>query len=254
MCPSAGSRAPAGPWTIISQVAYSYYILGESYGNEGNLQTATIMDGNGNILDEDYYRYYQPGDVGGQPGDIKYVFSASSFARLTATVSDPFHAKDAQVAPFADSYFQYDNQNRVCEEVVQGAGSSSSSNPLGPGLGAFTYSYTTSTNSAGFNSWQTKTTETLPDGNQNIIYTNAYGEVMLKVLESGGQSWESFTEYDQNSLYDGGRIILQANPSALTGCDDTQANLMNNLANSQGLITLTAYGQSTTAAQQHPET
>ena len=49
------------------------------------------------------------------------------------------------------------------------------------GLGTFTYSYTTSTNTAGYNSWAVKTIETLPDNNQNIIYTNAYGEVMLKV-------------------------------------------------------------------------
>ena len=156
------------------------------------------------------------------------------------------------MAPYADSYFQYDDQNRGSREVVQGAGSSSSTNPLGVGLGAFTYSYTTSGNSAGFNSWQTKTTETLPDGNTNTIYTNAYGEVMLSVSQSGSQSWGNFTEYDQNSLYDGGRIILQANPSALTGHDDAQADLMNNLADSQGLITLTTYGGSTTAGPTTP--
>jgi hypothetical protein len=36
-------------------------------------------------------------------------------------------------------------------------------------LGTYTYAYTTSGNTAGFNSWATKTVETLPDGNHIIV-------------------------------------------------------------------------------------
>ena len=32
------------------------------------------------------------------------------------------------------------------------------------GLGTFTYSYTTSSNATGYNAWETRTVETLPDG------------------------------------------------------------------------------------------
>ena len=39
-----------------------------------------------------------------------------------------------------------------------------------------------SNNPAGVNSWKYKTIETLPDGNQNIVYCNVLGEVMLKVF------------------------------------------------------------------------
>jgi hypothetical protein len=34
---------------------------------------------------------------------------------------------------------------------------------------------------ASYNSWTTKTVETLPDGRQNIVTTSAYGEAMLDV-------------------------------------------------------------------------
>jgi hypothetical protein len=33
------------------------------------------------------------------------------------------------VAPYADNYFQYDNSQRVTEEIAAGAGSSDGSNP-----------------------------------------------------------------------------------------------------------------------------
>ena len=247
----------SGPWTTVRQVDYTYYTGSQPYGNLGDLMTAAIEDGASptpNVLDTDYYRYYT-GESCGQVHDLKYVFNSLSYARLAGAYpsTDPTTLSDTQVAPFADNSFQYGSQNHVTKEVVQGAGSSSSTNPLGVGLGAFNYSYTPSYNSPGFNSWQTKTTETLPDGNTSTTYANTYGEVMLTVFQSGSQKWENFTKLDS-----AGRIIQQANPSALTGFDDTQADLLDNpsagpsssyyyLADSQGLITVTDYYTSTSS-------
>jgi hypothetical protein len=124
------------------------------------------------------------------------------------------------------------------------------------GQGTYTYSYTTSTNPAGFNSWAVKPVETLPDGNQNIVYTNAYAEPMLRVyVDAGsGQKWMTFDEYDSQ-----GRIILEAQPSAVTGYDDTHADLLNYqsgsyqyLATSTGLIDTWTYAASTTATETTP--
>ena len=242
----------SGPWTTVRQVDYTYYTGSQPYGNLGDLMTAAIEDGASptpNVLDTDYYRYYT-GESGGQVHDLKYVFNSLSYARLAGAYpsTDPTTLSDTQVAKYADNSFQFDSQNRVAEETVQGAGCSVCTG----GFGTFTYSYTTSSNPASFNSWQTKTVETLPDGNTNTVYTNAYGEVMLTVFQSGSQKWESFTKYDS-----AGRIIQLANPSALTGYDDTQADLLDNpsastpsyayLADSQGLITVTDYYTSTSS-------
>ena len=102
--------------------------------------------------------------------------------------------------------------------VEAGEGCSS----CGGGLGMFTYAYTTSQNAPGYNSWATKTVETLPDGNENIVYSNGYSEVMLSVFEdtTTDQTWCTYYQYDSQ-----GRLLLQANPSAVTGYNDSSANL-----------------------------
>ena len=50
-----------GGWTLIQQVVYSYYDGTQSYGNLGDLKTASVEDAQGDVLDTDYYRYYTPG-------------------------------------------------------------------------------------------------------------------------------------------------------------------------------------------------
>jgi RHS repeat-associated protein len=243
-----------GSWETVRQANYTYYDGTQQYGNAGDLETVSIQDANGNILDTTYYRYYTAADAGttGYMNGLKYYFSPQSYARLVAAVGNPTTATDAQVAPYADDYFQYDNVHRVTQEVVQGEGCSSCS----AGLGTFTYSYATSTNPVGYNSWRAKTTETLPDSNQDIYYVNAYDQQMLQVYHdvTTGQNWETFTQYDSQ-----GRAILEANPSAVTGYDDTKPDLLNNvngtyqyLNDTSGLITLYDYYTTTTATETTP--
>jgi YD repeat-containing protein len=238
-------------WSVVRQAVFAYYDGTQPYGNAGDLQTITVEDASGKVLDVHYYRYYTPADAGtvGYVNGLKYYFSPASYARLVAAVGNPSTATDAQVAPYADSYLQYNGQQQVTEEVAQGAGCSVCS----AGLGTFTFSYATSNNPDGYNSWKVKTTETLPDGNQDIYYVNAYGQQMLHVHHdvTTGQNWEWFTAYDSQ-----GHAILQANPSAVTGYDETKADLLNNqngqyqfLSNSSGLITTTDYYATTMAGE-----
>jgi len=204
---------------------------------------AVIQDGAGNTIDTTYYRYYIPTDTNGYMHGLKYYFSASSYARLTAALGTGVDAlTDTQVSRFADKYYQFDSQQRVTQEVSQGDGCSSCSG----GLGTFTYAYTTSANSLGYNNWQTKNIEVLPDGNSNIVYSNGYGEIMLKVYHdaTSGLNWDNYTQYDSQ-----GRIILQANPSAVTGYNDAQANLGVTFNSNAGLITTTDYYATTTAGE-----
>ena len=248
-----------GAWTTIRQAVYTYYDGTQPYGNAGDLQTEQIEDAAGHVLDTTYYRYYTPVDSGstGYVHGLKYFFSPQSYDRLAAAVGNPLTATDAQVAPYADHYYEYDNQHRVTKEITQGAGDGSS------GLGTYTYSYTTSANAQGYNSWQTRTVETLPDGNQNIYYTNFAGEVMLKVVKDlsdpadptlQGQQWLTYDRYDGQ-----GRLIEEAEPSAVTGYSNGYSDLLDfqngtspYLAHSSGLIYLYDYGTTTTATATTP--
>ena len=136
-------KVNSGSWSTTRQVLYTYYDGVVSYGNLGDLKTATIEDGSGNVLDTWYYRYYA-GESGGYVGGLKYAFSPASYARLVAAVGDPTTASDASVSPYADNYFEYDGSHRVVTEIVQGLGCTACSG----GLGTYTYTYTASGNSA----------------------------------------------------------------------------------------------------------
>ncbi|HLJ96277.1 MAG TPA: SBBP repeat-containing protein, partial [Gemmataceae bacterium] len=239
-----------GNWATVRQVGYTYYGDGTSsdtHGNVGDLRTATITDGT-NTLDTKYYRYYT-GESGGYVHGLKYMFEPQSYARLTAALGTGVAAlTDAQVAPYADNYFQYDSLQRVTRADIQGAGSSTGTTA---GVGTYLYSYAISSNPVGFNSWQGVTTETLPDGNLNIVYTNVYGEVMLKDFHDAtlNQDWDTYYRYDSQ-----GRLVLTAEPSAVTGYNaTTYADLVNypniGYLNSTGLIKKTDYYTSTNAGE-----
>jgi RHS repeat-associated protein len=254
-------QVDGGAWTVVRQVDYTYYKTGEANGNPTDLKTAIVEDAAGNALDTTYYRYWPRVGSGATAFDgLKYVINPRSYARLAAAVGDPLSASDQDVAAFADNFFQYDDQKRVIKEVAQGTSCSCAADG---GQGIFTYSYSISPFSIDYNTWKYKTIETLPDNSpsfvsRNIVYTNGYGEVMLKVYESGApghtQQWDTFYKYD-----DVGRVILQANPSAVTGYDEARPDLLNNvsghyefLRDSQGEIQLTDYYPATTATEATP--
>jgi YD repeat-containing protein len=144
--------------------------------------------------------------------------------------------------------FSYDSSQRVVQETVEGLGDSQTSG----GQGTYSFSYTSTSNN-GYNAWTYKNVETLPDSNQQITYTNFAGEVMLSVYYDvgAGQKFDTWHKYD--SL---GRLIMTAEPSAVTGYNDTYSDLLNYnnqtglyqyLANTSGLIEITDWGTSTTA-------
>jgi Ca2+-binding RTX toxin-like protein len=242
-----------GGWDIARQVDYTYYGEAEDHGHLGDLKTATIKDPAGNTIDTKYYRYYKFGEADGYGHALKYVFEPKSFANLSAAVADPFTATDAEIAPYATHYFEFDTRHRTTRHDIQGMADSD-----GGGIGTYLYSYTTSDNPDGANSWKYKTIETLPDGNQNTIYCNSMGEVMLEVFDNlndpakptlEGQQWITFNYYDAD-----GRLLWEAQPSAVTGFDETSCDLLVDqagnflyLADTVGLINTTSYYLSTTA-------
>ena len=160
---------------------------------------------------------------------LKYVVDPASYDRLAADpqVSDPLTASDAKVAEYADHYFEYDASRRATKSTVEG------------GARTYTYAYAESAFADDYNNWKTKTTVTQPDGAQEIIFANYAGQTMLRVLKSGADEWLEYTQYDSSA-----RPILQANPSALSGYDETKADLLNNnqyFKDNDGFLRLTEY-------------
>jgi RHS repeat-associated protein len=238
-------------WTTVRKVTYDYYAPSEDHGTLGDLKRATVTDSGGSTIDQWYYRYFHAGETGGYAGGMKYAFGPEAYGRLKAaaggTDADVEAAGDSTVAPYADLAMQYDSSHRVSSLTKSAAGCSACSG----GLGTYTYTYSTSSNTPGPNSWATAVTETDANGNTNTYYANSLGEVMLRVYTDTGtsQHWEWFNEYDSND-----RLILSAAPSAVTGYNDTYADLLHSvsgnyqyLADSAGLITTFAYASSTTA-------
>src|SRR5579884_3904964 len=210
-----------GSWSTVQQTVFVYYDGTTGNGNAGDLETATVEDGSGNVLGTSYYRYYVSTGNGGYQHGLKYSLDPRSYARAQAALGNVLTATDTALAPYAQYYFQYDTGQHVTEEVVQGDGSSLGSSNIG--LGTYTYTFSTSGNTQAYNNWNAETVVTLPDSSTDTVFTNAYGEVMLTdhYDPSTSQHWDTFNEYDSS-----GRIILTAAPSAVTGYSTSYADLL----------------------------
>jgi RHS repeat-associated protein len=235
-------RSGATQPTIVRQAVYSYYdgsYSGDNaYGNAGDLKTVTIEDGSGNMLDESYYRYYTADTSTGFMDGLEYVFSSDNVAKMAAALGSDFEsASNSTVVPYADEYFQYNSDEQVTEEVVGALGTTSQG-----GEGTYTFSYQTNQNfpsdafdiditdlpggsatppglyTPDFNAWYTCTTETMPNGNQNTVYTNIEGSELLFITTDNqdpdtaniGNQW--ITAYQYNSF---GMPTMTINPSAI---------------------------------------
>lgn len=179
----------------------------------GDLQLVETKDGSGNVTDTQYMRYYTSASATGYVGGLKYLAKGADYDRLKNTYSTPDSATDSQVGGYASGYFEYGPAQRVTKAVIQGDEGAVTQ----AGVGEHGYAYTTSSFADGYNNWRTKTVETLPDGNQNIVFSNFVGEPILKVFKNvtTSQEWLIYYQYDNQ-----GRLILTAEPSAVDGYDE----------------------------------
>jgi RHS repeat-associated protein len=245
----------SGSFEAYRWLTYTYYDGTTALGMAGNIASAVITDADGNTIQQSHYIYYTNGEAGGTPGALEFELDDASYARLIAAYpGDGLETllADNDIAPFADTYLTYNDENQVATRTLQRAGSSA----LTGGLGTYTYTYADSGNTPGVNNWSTKTTETVPGGDEYVTYYNSNGQTMLSVYEdeTTGLMEGTFTEYD-----DSGRAILTANPSAVNlpsslSTIEAYPDLLNNVSgnyeylnDSTGLINLTDYASSTTA-------
>jgi RHS repeat-associated protein len=224
-----------------------------NYGTVSGL-TDTVLQGvveknaGGAILTETYNRWYDNTATTGYAGAMKYNFGAEATARLKQAFSGTPLANltDAQVAPYADNYFEYDAKMRVTKEVTAGSGCSACTG----GQGTVTVTYAGNpAPGTGVNDSFSQITTTQDDGTVTTVYVNRAAQPLLEVTtEAGtGKVWRSYTRYGAD-----GQVILQAEPSAVTGHDENLPDLVGYsganatyLNDSAGLITTYTYGTTT---------
>ncbi len=227
-----------GAWSTVRSVAYT---LG-SGGSSGQVVLAVVRDAAGAALETSYNRYY--GSMYAA-GGLKYAFGPAAYARLVADLGTGVGAlTDAQVAPYADTYLEYDALYRVTKRVAAGAGCSACSG----GQGTYTYAYAQRAEPFARlpNSWALKTVETQPDGNQATYYASGSNAILLKVYKDAttGQEWAWAYRYDGSR-----RVVLAAQPSAVSGYSEALDDLVGYagggatyLRAAAGLVTAYAYG------------
>jgi RHS repeat-associated protein len=252
-------QVAGGAWTPVQQVSFAYYGASDANGSTNDLKSATqqLPDGAGgwNTVSVRYYRYWLAGAQAGFGHALKMHFSPEAYRLMFNAGINVDTASDADVLPYADQYFEYDPASwrttkeisAVCESCAGGGSSTDlfayASNPRYP--------------ASGYNTWQTKTTQTLPDNSKIVVYTNFAGLPMLyvNVDPTGTKMWAQFCRYNAD-----GQIIWKAHPSAvalpaslstLEAYDDllnydTSTGLYQYLNNSAGLIEVTDFYDGTT--------
>jgi RHS repeat-associated protein len=218
----------------VRRAAYDYYGSGDRNGNLNDLKHATIQQWNGlgwAGVAVNYYRYYKPGEANGFAHGLRYLVGPSGYQKMKAAGITPERAGNGQLIKYADNYFQYDSasQEALAEKAAGGSLS-------------YRFTRTVSGNPNGYNNWTYKTVEVLPDGTQNIVYTNYAAQVILSVYQSGSQQWFNYNQYDG-----GGRLVLAASSAAVQGFSEASPGLVT-LYPHQGLVQVYVYYASTNLA------
>ena len=217
-------KVGAGSWETVRSSHYAYYVNADTHGDDGDLKTVTVKDASANVIDTHYYRYWTTDNNGGESkgpaGQLKFAVSPDSFERADAVISGGIlAATDAELAVYADQYYEYDALGRVTKHVRQGEGCSSCAG----GLGEFTYEYYESNHDAGLGNWSLKTVEIRPDGTRREVFTNALGQTILDVERpyDSDEAWITFKEVNE-----AGQTVFIAHPTAVSGYDESLADLV----------------------------
>ena len=87
-------------------------------------------------------------------------------------------------------------------------------------MGTYTFAYTASSNTPGFQNWAVKTVVTNPDGSTDTVYSNFIAEVLLDDHYDPASLQHTIEFYGYNNQ---AQLVLDAAPSAVTGYSDTFA-------------------------------
>ena len=222
-----------------AQAFYDYHDGTDGFGSLGDLKTVQTQNYNtaGSAwvtTGTSYFRYWPSSASPGFVHGLKFIVQPDAYQRIIAAGLEAATATDAQIAPFADYYFEYNNptDRRVSKEIFEG------------GSQTYSFAYALSGFTVDYNNWYMQTTVTRPDGSQNIVFTNHLCQVMLSELNDGQtplSRWIEYYQYDDTIDEE----TLHAMPSAIdmsgTPYDPTQANLNVQLNAESGLLQITTY-------------
>src|SRR5690606_4214018 len=101
----------------------------------------------------------------------------------------------------ADYYFEYDDDDRIIKRVAAPWCGGCSSQSGGETFDREENSSYPAEPDDPYNAWRWKVTRTFPEGNREIVYTNTYGSVMLRIFqEMDGANvvneWPTFYQMD----------------------------------------------------------
>ena len=99
-----------------------------------------------------------------------------------------------------------------------------------------TFEFTDGPSSSDYNNWQRLTVETRGDGSTITVFTNFLGQVLLRSITSGSDTWNDYQQYD-----DIGRLALQATPAAVASYSYDDTSLSVTLNSTTGLIRVFTY-------------
>jgi RHS repeat-associated protein/uncharacterized delta-60 repeat protein len=224
---------------MVSKTDYTYYLdeddsedPTDAYGNPGDLKLVEVTYTDNWVptapVPVAYYHYETTSRLLGR-SMLSLSFGPQAYARLLAAGKGA--ASDEEAAPYADEALTYslftfhDRMQRAVVASITTSGSGFSS--CSGGLGTYQYAYELrdgiEQTEGDYNKWVYKTTETLPDGSTNTVYSNFAGEAMLKELEdvATGQKWVTYYRYGGK-----GELVMVAHPSAVLGYDPDYDDLV----------------------------
>ncbi len=205
--------------TTVATETFTYYDGTTDYGNAGDLESAIVthFDGTADgVIDATYIRY--------QDGK-QYVLTTDSYLRALASVSGSGVADVrgiSDISQYATKVITYDG-TQVQTIAIQGAGNTNDTNTGSGTFGVYSYEYGTSsfTPDGDFNVWVYSTSEELPNGSYNYVYSNFAGETLLVDQAAGGADWDTQTEYNS-----AGQVAVQVSPSDIASYSTSDPSLL----------------------------
>ena len=155
----------------VERVLYSYYTDKDACGNAGDLKTVvteTAINDSWKAMETYGYRYYKDGEVNGTKHAMKMAFFPADFEFAQKSGVDCCQVSDSEALEYATKYYEYDAKQRVILERVD------------RNRKLITLEYTEYPDTKDRNAVHRKTVETGAFGEQNIVFTNSHGQVLLR--------------------------------------------------------------------------
>lgn len=217
--------SPTGLATV-GTVDYTYY-GSESYGDAGDLKTATVTlpltDSGKNDIRTTYYRYwegtYNSSTNPGYPHTLKLVVSPEGVRQFdwsdTTFDDDHLSASHDSLKAYGSAYFEYDSSHRVNLAWFQGQCGCSGA---GTGTHEFSYATTGYTNTGGYDvDAARRTVVEHPDGSFVTQFFDETGQALSHVTSDADPSgasdkWVTCVERDAT-----GCTTIVGTPASVTG-------------------------------------